>query len=426
MPDTLTQLMEVSEPHLIERYGRALGAFGLKMPELDSFRIDIIGFSPEVAEALGDQDYLDPKRVNRRFIILSPEQEHLSHIHQSFSNTRDLMLEFFEKNRRVLFALTIKDVIFGEIEDNIFEIDDIDDLLSIEQVEFKIGTHENLTEKTAELKLKIDRLLKEPNAWRDDAMLHDMVDLAKQTGDIRENKLLPEEVVFRHDTFWTSHFGGTYVFHDDNQITVICDPSARGFRRSRPWQVGYLDINDTRTVFDFLLETDRLQPPLGSWIDRSRLLELRRHMAAAWLAEQNDDELPHSIINQTWVRRWTRENTGLVQDNNIIPLIDWADEQAKDWQFNEKDWRKIYVDEVEDDLKFVLCRANPDHPDMALTNRLISRYLPFDFISKFEFNRPNFNRDKQNWSDRYLDFVVNELENTYLGDKESVYESLYL
>ncbi|MEM7215260.1 MAG: DUF6638 family protein [Pseudomonadota bacterium] len=419
MPDTLTELMEVNEPHLIERYGRALSAFGFRMPELETFRIDMIGYSPEIADVLGDQDYLDPKRVNRRFIILSPDQANLSLIHQSFSNTRDLMLEFFEKNRRVLFALTIKDVIFGEIEDNVFEIDDIDDLLSIEQVEFKIGTHENLTEKTAELKLKIERLLKEPDAWRDDAMLHNMVELAKQTGDIRQNKLLPEEVVFRHDTFWASHFGGTYVFHDKNQITVICDPSARGFRRSRPWQVSYLDINDVRSVFSFLLESGRLQPPLGSWIERTRLLEFRKHMAAAWLAEQNEQELPHSIINQTWVRRWTRENISLVRDNNIIPLIDWAEEQTADWG-------NIEIEEVEEALRFVLCRADPDHPDMGLTNRLISRYLPFDFISRFEFNRPNFNRDKQIWSERYLDFVVNAIENSYLNNRENVYESLYL
>lgn len=418
MPETLTQLMTIDEPHLVERYRRALASFGLNMPDLDRFRIDMIGFSPEVAKALGDDDYLDPKRVNRRFVILSPDQAHLSLIHASFSNTRDLMLEFFEKNRRVLYALTIKDVVFGEIEDNVYEVDDIDDLLSIEQVEFKIGTHENLTDKTADLKLKIDRLLKEPDAWRDHAMIHEMVELAKQTGDIRENKLVPEEVVFRHETFWASHFGGTYVFHDDTHITVICDPSATGFRRSRPWQVGYLDINDQETVFRFLHESGRLQPPLGSWLEYSRLLQWRKHMAAAWLAEQNGDDLPHSVMNQTWVRRWMRDNPELVSDNNVIPLIDWATEQVSDWD-------NIDIDEVEEEMKFVLCRGNPVHRDCAMTNRLISRYLPFDFITRFEFNRPNFNRDRKVWSKVYNAFVENEIENTYLSNRQELYEELY-
>ncbi|MEL7429670.1 MAG: DUF6638 family protein [Pseudomonadota bacterium] len=418
MPDTLTQLMTINEPHLIERYGRALSAFGLNMPKLDSFRIDMIGFSPEIAAALKNDDYLDPKRVNRRFIILSPDQAHLSLVHASFSNTRDLMLEFFERNKRVLFALTIKDVIFGEIEDNVYEVDDIDDLLSIEQVEFKIGTHENLTEKTAALKLRIDRLMKEPDAWRDDDLLEEMVELAQATGDIRENQLLPEEVVFRHKTFWASHFGGTYIFNDDDMITVICDPSARGFRRSRPWQVGYLDINDHRRVFKFLADSDRLQPPLGSWIERSNLLKVRRFLAAAWLAEQKGDALPSSLEDRGWYERWTRENTRLVRDSNFIPLIDWAEEQVGDWE-------DIEIDEVEHDQRFLLCRADPEDDDMQLTNRLISHYVPFDFITRFEFNRAQFNRDKEGWSDQYLEFVEKVIGDTYLRNRMKQFELLY-
>jgi hypothetical protein len=419
MPYSFTQLLTIDEPHLIERYNRALKAFDVKPVKLDTFRIDMTGFSPEVAEALGDEDYLDPKRVNRRFIILSPEQATLSVVHSSFSNTRDLMLDFFESNRRVLYALTIKDVVYGEIEDSVFEVDDIDDLLAIEQVEFKIGTHENLTEKTNQLNFMIDKLLKEPDAWRDDAMLHEMVEIVKQTGDIRDNALVPEQVIFRHETFWANHFGGTYVFNDENMITVISDPSARGFRKSRPWQVGYIDINDEASVYKFLEETGRLQPPLGSWIERSKLLDYRKHMAAVWLAEKNGDELPHSLINQTWVRRWVRENARLVKENNIIPLIDWARDEADDW-------KNIQMSNVEDDLKFVLCRADPDHPDMELTNRLISHYVPFDFITRFEFNRPEFHRDRQDWSKAYADFVAMALENTYLGNRNKAFDDLYV
>ncbi len=46
-------LLTVDEPHLIERYNKALKGFGLKPVKLDSFSIDMTGFSPEVANALG-------------------------------------------------------------------------------------------------------------------------------------------------------------------------------------------------------------------------------------------------------------------------------------------------------------------------------------------------------------------------------------
>lgn len=419
MPYSFTNLLNINEPHLIERYNRALRSFGYEDVNLESFQIDMMGFSPEVAEYLDNKDYLDEKKVNRRFIILSPEQANLSVVHTSFSNTRDLMLEFFEKNKRVLFALTIKDVVFGEIEDNIFEVDDIDDLLSIEQVEFKISTHENLTDKTNDLKMMIDRLLKEPEAWRDDGMLHEMVELSKQTGDIRNNELVPEEVLFRHETFWASHFGGIYIFNDAPNITVICDPSASGFRKSRPWQVAYIDINDQKAVYHFLYNTGRIQPPQGSWIERSRLLELRRHMVAAWLAYKNADEMPPSVINQTWVSRWIRENRQIMRDDNTIPLIDWAIEAVEDWE-------TVEIDEVEDEMRFVLCRANPDHEDMALVNRLISKYLPFDFITMFEFHRPGFHKAKLEWTDVYTEFVAKAISDTYLKDNKALYDDLYL
>jgi len=63
---------------------------------------------------------------------------------------------------------------------------------------------------------------------------------------------------------------------------------------------------------------------------------------------------------------------------------------------------------------------------MELTNRLISHYVPFDFITRFEFNRPEFHRDRQDWSKAYADFVAMALENTYLGNRNKAFDDLYV
>src|SRR5690606_8842685 len=132
--------------------------------------------------------------------------------------------------------------------------------------------------KAAELGALVDRLKQEPEAWRDDAMLHRMVDLAKITGDIRENALVPDQVIFRHNAYWTSHFGGLYVFIDPDVTTVVCDPAAPGFRRSRPWQVSYLSLHDPEKVFRFLATTGRLDLPRASWIEPADFLEHRANL----------------------------------------------------------------------------------------------------------------------------------------------------
>ena len=170
-------------------------------------------------------------------------------MHTAFSNTGQLVYEFFSKNSRAIDALTIKDVIYGEIEDSVAKVEDIEDLLSINQVEFRVLSAEDVLGKATELATLTDRLKREPDAWRDNDMLTRMVELAKVCGDIRENALVPDQVIFRHNAFWTSHFGGTYVFVDPDTTTVICNPSAPGFRRSRPWQVSYIAANDADRVF---------------------------------------------------------------------------------------------------------------------------------------------------------------------------------
>src|SRR5690606_27000488 len=156
----------------------ALKAFGLSPTDLQAFEIDRTGFSPQVAEELGDLSYLDPNGVNRRFIILTPAQIDLPVVHTAFSNTSQLMFEFMTRNQRAINALTIKDVIYGEIDDSVSTVEDIEDLLSISQVEFRVLSAEDVLGKAAELGTLVDRLKQEPDAWRDDAMLQRMVELA--------------------------------------------------------------------------------------------------------------------------------------------------------------------------------------------------------------------------------------------------------
>ena len=284
------RLLPVDEPHLIERYNKALVAFGLKPTKLKTFEIDRTGFSPQIAEELGDSQYLDPNEVNRRFIILTPAQADLPVVHTAFSNTSQLVYEFFSKNARAIDALTIKDVIYGEIEDSVSKVEDIEDLISINQVEFRVLSAEDVLGKASELGRLVDRLKQEPDAWRDDAMLNRMVELAKVTGDIRENALVPDQVIFRHNAFWTSHFGGLYVFVDPDMTTVISDPAAPGFRRSRPWQVSYLSIRDADRVFRFLASTGRIELPRASWIETSGYLEHRAEMAIRALIRDDGAE----------------------------------------------------------------------------------------------------------------------------------------
>ncbi len=412
------RLLPIDEPHLIDRYNKALKAFGLEPTKLKSFEIDRTGFSPEIAEELGDYQYLDPNEVNRRFIILTPSQIDLPVVHTAFSNTSQLVFEFMSKNQRAIDALTIKDVIYGEIEDSVSKVSDIEDLLSISQVEFRVLSAEDVLGKAAELGKLVDKLKQEPEAWRDDAMLQRMVDLAKVCGDIRENALVPDQVIFRHNAFWTSHFGGLYVFVDPDVTTVISDPSAPGFRRSRPWQVSYLSIKDADKVFKFLATTGRLDLPRASWIESSGYLEHRAEMAVRALIQQAEPKRDIGKVDKVWLQTWIHGHADVINRDGNFPFLNGAKREiAQLGQLRLEDVAPLY--------RFLVVRAKTDHPDAWLTNRLISEFVPSDFVSRYVFNKQGFYKDYEELNETWRSNVVDTLKSTYLKDKAAFRAQLY-
>ena len=412
------RLLPIEEKHLIDRYNKALKAFGLKPTKRNSFEIDRTGFSPQIAEELDDPFYLDPNEVNRRFIILTPSQVDLPVVHTAFSNTSQLIYEFMTKNSRAIDALTIKDVIYGEIEDSVSKVENIEDLLSINQVEFRVLSAEDVLGKASELGTLVDRLKQEPDAWRDNQMLERMVELAKVTGDIRENALVPDQVIFRHNAFWTSHFGGLYVFIDPDMTTVISDPSAPGFRRSRPWQVSYLSIHDADRVFRFLASTKRIELPRASWIETSGYLEHRAEMAIRALIQEAEPKRDLGKADKVWLQTWIHSNADIINRDGTFPFLNAAKREIA--QLGQ-----LRIEEVFPLHRFLVVRARPDHPDAWLTNRLISDFVPSDFVSRYVFNKQGFYKDYEGYNQVQRSAVVDTLKTTYLKDKEAFRERLY-
>ena len=287
-----------------------------------------------------------------------------------------------------------------------------------EQVEFKVYTGTNLSSRANDLRLLIDRLTKEPNAWQDDAMLNEMVELAKDCGDIRNNALVPTEVVFRHNTFWSSHFGGCYVFIDDDETTVIGDPSAPGFRRSRPWQVAYIDKSDEEMVFRFLVDTGRIQMPRGSWLEKSGWLDLRLETLMTMLSYHAEPDGDHEPHDKRWIKQWVSRHKKLVRKEGTLEFLVWAEQQLENWS-------SIDLGEVDARGRFILSRAKPGHSDQWLVNRLISDYVPFDFISRYVFNKPAFYADYETWNAGLRGHVVKTVSETYLSDKQGLRRRVY-
>ena len=269
-------LLQVTQPHLVERYNAALKQFGLSATELGAFSIDATGYSPEIADAFGDEYYLDPHGINRRFIILSPEQGTLPVVNINFSSTTDLVHEFFQQNEEALRVLTLKDVVYGEIDNSTYRIDDLDDILSIKRVDFVVKTAGNLLDKARSLEALLDNFHNDADGWKDDALLNEMLELSRDVGDPRNNAIIPGHTKFEQKSFWTRHFDGIYVFHDDGEEAVVIGrEELPAFALGQANLKRYLSLKSYDDVYTYLYNTDRLELWNAAWLEKSEILDLR-------------------------------------------------------------------------------------------------------------------------------------------------------
>lgn len=275
-------LLEVASATLRERYNRAMEILCGRRTVLEAFHIDQTGFSPEVAEELDDPHYLNPNGCNRKLIFLTIEQAELPLVDGAFSSSRAIVRRFIEDNRDALFALTTRDVVYGELENSVYRVDTLDDVISIKNIRVEVNTPQGLISKARQLAEKVAAFEADDDAWTDDAVLGEMIALAETTGDIRRHPLVPRRLDYAQGNFFTTHLGGLYVLNAASSPTLIsCDPDFAVDERfgwiyhDGPDSLQHIALADSDRLAGFL-DSEKLVRPLAGRPAAKALAPLKR------------------------------------------------------------------------------------------------------------------------------------------------------
>jgi hypothetical protein len=172
-------LIEIATPALVERYNRALKHLTGKETKLTEFHIDISGYSPEIGDELKDDHYLNPNGLNRQFILLTLKQKSAPLLNIKFSTSWGILQQFYTQNEAQLFALTARDAVAGELQNTVFEVSTAAKLLDIRQITVEADTIGGHVKDAGKLAALIERFKNEPDGWRDDVLIAEMIGLAK-------------------------------------------------------------------------------------------------------------------------------------------------------------------------------------------------------------------------------------------------------
>ncbi len=404
-------LIHVASPVLVDRYNRALDHLTGKTTALTDFHIDISGFSPEVADELGDRLYLNHAGVNRQFILLTTEQKTAPLLDATFSTSRGILRQFIEANEAELFALTAKDAVAGELVNSVFTVSNPAQLFDIRKITVEADTTAGTVRTAKELGTLVDRFKTQDDAWWDDVLIAEMIGLAKKTGDVTRNPVKLRDMEFEQENFHTSHFGGMYVFRNAAEPAAITVSD----RDIGPLPIETVISAGDRARVAIFLDVNGLAEPIvkARGIDAAAILHQKMEFIVAATAANLGEDL--SGATRRDLRRFGRKYAERLpaEYQGLAALARWAEGGGA--------WPRIPADHP---AYFYALRA-ADVPDADLVNMLLAELCPLDVRQLFICHKEAFYRAYASWPEEKQAYVVDFLDNEYQVDKAGTRAALF-
>lgn len=405
-------LVEIKSLALVERYNRALEHLIGKTTELTEFHIDISGYSPEIGHEFGDDLYLNPKGCNRMFILLSTDQKTAPLLNSQFSTSRSILRHYMEENEDQLFALTAREAVAGELMNSVFSMENPQDLLHINRVDIEADTIQQHVAEANLLGGHIEQFMTQDDAWWDDVLISEMIELAKRTGNIQRNPVELKTQSYTQGNFYTSHFGGVYVFRDTETPTIIAREAIEGLDE--------LPIENILT-FD----------------NREEIAKFLRDEGLSELIVQRPNESTASIIKQkidfitiTTAANLGHDLKGITRRNMRMLERRYANEMPPEFAglMDVYRWASLGggVPKIgPEHPAFFYALRSSQHEDRDFVNMLLSDLSRMDFRQLFICHKPLFYEAYRNWPEPKKDYVSKFLAAEYAMDKVGAREALF-
>ncbi|MEM8539151.1 MAG: DUF6638 family protein [Pseudomonadota bacterium] len=405
-------LIRIDSPVLVERYRRALKHLTGKTCDLPDFHIDISGYSPEIGDVLGDDQYLNHAGVNRQFILLTTEQKTAPLLNAKFSTCRGILKQFITENEAQLFALTAQDAVAGELVNSVFDASTPARLFDIRKITIEADTTKGTVATASKLGEMINRFKTEKDAWFDDVLIAEMISLSKQTGDVTRNPVALRQMEFGQDNFWTAHFGGMYLFRDVEHPAAILRGGRNAYGKL-PITYAF-DFEERRAIAKFLSLNDLVEPIVkAKGPDAAAILQQKMDFMVVEVAATMGEDLTGASRRD--LRLLGRRYAKLLPEawQGLAALVRWAEEGGP--------WPRITSDHPS---YFYTLRAK-QHKDADLVNMLLSELSPLDIRQLFICHKEAFYALYSTWPDQKRAYVVDFLDREYQVDKAGTRDALF-
>ncbi len=411
-------LITIDSPQLVNRYNTALKEIGLKTTKLKSFRIDGMGWSPEIAEELDDFYYLTHGgTVNPYAIIVTPKQfgKPLYAMHHSFD--LEMLNSVFIHNSKQIEDITNEEAIWFLIDDGIEYYDLPSSLLLINSIKLAFNATNKLIEAAEHQKGLALRFFVEPLSWMDQKLIDMILESVNKYGDMRHRQILMYHMHFNGFTsYYTRSFGGVFVLREEqlhNKPILLCE--------DEKWQRLRIEMKDFETSFllmsvgdqskKLLIENDFLHIDPEYWKRNLLRLELMKQYylmkslsKIGMTIHQVESLLDDKYFYQATVVALRKNGDLHTKYDQLEKFINYVKDPSIGMSFDIA----VIADQVLTPNKKVLSKQSQE-----VLWRYLARVRNSDVLMNYAMEKELFFKRYLNWDETMKYWAVKMLSNNY-------------
>lgn len=389
---------------LVERYNKCLKTLGFKETKLETFSIDGVGWSPEVAEEKGDIQYLNHGDANPHGIIISPLQKGKPVYLPFHSFDRDMMKFVFKTYGDKIKDITRDSAICLDFDQDIDAFYEPMDILKYDEVTIAFRLIDNLDRVQKEQQALIDKF-KHNHNFIDEAIQEQILESAKTYGDLRGRDLNLPPIQYKTDSFYTRAFDGIYVLRDFIKPILV-------FESEEAYKEAIKDTEHDVLIYyisqpelieklrdHFIIEYD-----LDKVVETSRYQRIKKYEFAQYL---KDTEHPvRDILNDKVLFKSYLNKIDIKSRKQVMSVELYLEKLEKSNAYKLNDI-------VDQNLFFSLHEPHSSltaaHQD--LIHKLLINVAPKDVLFLYWYDKEQFYESYQSWDDSFKDWVIETISN---------------
>ena len=374
--------------------------------KLNSFSIDGIGWSPEIAEEKKEVFYLNNGEANPHAILITPLQKGLPIYNPYHSFDVELMKLVFRTHEKKIQDITRDSAICIDFDQKIDVFYEPLDVLKYQEVSINFHLIDNL-KKARQEQLQLIETFKRDQNFIDENVHEQLLTSAKKYGDLRNRNITLESIIYTSDSFYTKAFGGIYLLR--NFITPILV--------FENWEAYQEAIDDT--TYDVLM-FHILQPELITQLKDHFIIECnlakevqsdRYERIKKFIFGEALKETQHPVNNILEDKMLFKSYLNKLDIKNRKKIMSVERYLEKK---NSNSDTKI-KDIVDEEFYFALHKPHsslrPNHQDLIW--KLLINIAPKDVLFWYWYDKEDFYENFKNWDETKKDWVIETIRNKF-------------